>query len=343
MPLTGQIGIGRSPGIEPLLPIGFGLGAALHGGAEMGQGFVRKIELLVRIPAEILLGRLHFFCAEWRAVGLAAARLVGRAEADGGANHDERRSRRLGLGCDQGAVDGFDVGVAMFDAQDLPTIRFEALAHVFGERQRGGAVERHLVVVVEPDQLAQSEMARERSRFVGDAFHHVAVAHQGVGRVIDDGVAGLVVATSEKAFGHGHADCVAGALPERAGGGLHARGEKRFRVAGRARAPLAEGLDVIQGQVVPGQVKQRIEQHGSVPSREHEAVAIRPLGVARIVLEVPLPQHIGHGRSPHGQARVARIGLLHGIDRKDANGIDGEVAELVHALAPVLARGGRNW
>jgi hypothetical protein len=29
---------------------------------------------------------------------------------------------------------------------------------------------------------------------------------------------------------------------------------------------------------------------------------------------------------------VARIGLLHGIDRKDANGIDGEVAELVHAL-----------
>ncbi len=158
LPLTGQIGVGRGPGVESLLPVGFGLGAALHGRTEMVNGLVGKEELLVRIPAQILLGRLHFLCAERRAVGLAAACLVGRAEADGSANHDERRSRRVGLGCDEGAVDGFNVGVAMFDAQDLPTIRFEALAHVFGERQRGGAVERHLVVVVEPDQLAQAQV-----------------------------------------------------------------------------------------------------------------------------------------------------------------------------------------
>ena len=101
-------------------------------------------------------------------------------------------------------------------------------------------------------------------------------------------------------------------------------------MAGGARAQLAEGLDVIQRQVVPGQMEERVEQHGSVAGGKHEAVAVRPLGVARIVPQMLLPKHIGHGRGPHGQARVARVGLLHGIDRKDTNGIDGEIAELVH-------------
>ena len=219
----------------------------------------------------------------------------------------------------------------MVDAQDLPAVGLKAFAHVFSEGQRGGAVERDLVVVVEPHQLAQPEMASQRGRFVGDALHHVAVAHQGIGKVVYDGVAGFVVASGGKALGHGHADRIAGALTERAGGGFHAWGEKGFRVAGRARAPLAEGLDVIQRQVVPGQVKKRVEQHGPVTSREHEPVAVRPLGVARIVHEVLLPEHIGHRRGAHRQAWVAGVGLLHGIDGEDANRIDGEVAELVHA------------
>src|SRR5208283_5058750 len=75
-------------------------------------------------------------------------------------------------------------------------------------------------------------MTCQRSRLVGDSFHQVAVAHQGVGKVIDDGVAGLVVASGGKTLGHGHADRVAGTLTERAGGGFHARDEKGFRVPG---------------------------------------------------------------------------------------------------------------
>ncbi len=264
-------------------------------------------------------------------MGLAAACLVGRAVADSGVNHDEGRPLRLGLGCDEGAVNRLKVGVTVVNPQDLPAVGFEALAHVLGKGQRGRAVERDPVVVVEPNQLAQPKMTSQRGRFVGDALHHVAVAHQGVAEVIDDGVVRFVVASRQKTLGHGHADRVAGALTERAGGGFHPWGEKRFRVAGRARAPLAEGLDVIQGQIVPGQVEERVEQHGTVASGKHEAVAIRPLGVARIVREVLLPKYVGHGRGTHGQARVARVGFLYGIDGKDADGIDGEVAELVHA------------
>jgi hypothetical protein len=47
-----------------------------------------------------------------------------------------------------------------------------------------------------------------------------------------------------------------------------------------------------------------------------------------VVLEVPLPQTIGHGRGAHGHARVAGLGLLYGIDGQKANGIDASLIEL---------------
>ena len=110
-------------------------------------------------------------------------------------------------------------------------------------------------------------MAGQRGGLVGDAFHHVAVAEQGVGHVVDDGVTGLVVATGEKAFGHGHAHRVRRALPERARGGFDARGAKRLRMAGSARSPLPEGLEFVEGQVVTREVQHRVEEHGAVPGR----------------------------------------------------------------------------
>jgi hypothetical protein len=159
-------------------------------------------------------------------------------------------------------------------------------------------------------------VAGQRGGLVGDAFHHVAVAEQGVGHVVDDGVAGLVVAAGQEAFGHGHADGIGRALPERARGGFDARRAERLGVARGARAPLPEGLELVEGQVVAREVQHRIEQHGAVSGGQHEAVAIRPLRVLGVVAQVLLPQHVGHGRRAHGQAGVAGVGLLNGVDGK---------------------------
>jgi hypothetical protein len=180
-------------------------------------------------------------------------------------------------------IDGRDVGIALIDLLHVPAIGFEALAHVLGEGERGGAVEGDTVVVVEPHQLAQAEVAGQRSGLVGDALHQVAVADQGVGHVVHDLVAWLVVAAGQEALGDGHAHGVAGALPKRAGGGLDARRAEGLGMAGGARAPLAEGLELVERQVVAVEVQHRVEQHRAVTGREHETVAVGPLGVLRIV------------------------------------------------------------
>ena len=48
----------------------------------------------------------------------------------------------------------------------------------------------------------------------------------------------------------------------------------------------------------------------------------------RVVAQEPGPQHVGHGRGPHRQPRVARICLLDHIDGQEAEGIDALLIEV---------------
>src|SRR5581483_4364753 len=86
--------------------------------------------------------------------------------------------------------------------------------------------------------------------------------------------------------GERHADAVGEALPERTGGGLDAGGEMRLRMSRRARAPLAKLLQLVERQVVAGEVQERVEQHRAVARREDEAIAIGPVRIARTVFQV---------------------------------------------------------
>ena len=63
----------------------------------------------------------------------------------------------------------------------------------------------------------QAEVRGQRCGFAGNAFHHVAVAADGVGAVIHEVVAGLIEARSEPTFGDGEADAGGEALAERPG------------------------------------------------------------------------------------------------------------------------------
>ena len=54
---------------------------------------------------------------------------------------------------------------------------------------------------------------------------------------------------------------------------------------------------------------------------QHEAVAIGPLGIGRVVLEMLAPQCDGHIGHAQGCARVTGLGLLYGIHRQRAQGV----------------------
>src|SRR5258708_12108117 len=94
-------------------------------------------------------------------------------------------------------------------------------------------------------------------------------------------------------------------------------------MSGTFTAELAKVLDVIERDrnlakdfviwvhcFYFGEMQQSIEQHGSVPVGEYEAIAVGPDGIVRIKTQQPLPQSVGHRRERHGRPASPRLRFL---------------------------------
>ena len=245
---------------------------------------------------------------------------LGRSSAVGGL---DRRGDRLDV-------------VAVVDPLGVPAVGREAGQDVLAEGHRGRAVELDVVVVVEDRQLAQPEVAGERGGLGRDALLEVAVGADDVRPVVDDGVPGPVELAGEPALGDGHPDAVRDALAERAGGRLDARGQAVLGVARRPRAPLPEVPEVVERDLVAGQVEERVEEHRGVAGRQDEAVAVGPVGAGRGMAQEAGPQGVGHRRHAHRGAGMPGVRLLDAVDRERPDGVDGEPVEPVRG-------GGHGW
>ena len=284
--------------------------------------------------------------------------LVGeRAVADVAVENDEGWAA-LGLVEDvDRALDALDV-VGIADPQDIPAVAEEAGRDILGERDVGLAVDRDAIVVVDPAQVIERQMAGERSGLRGDALHHVAVAAHRIDVVAEDLEAVPIVARlAEPRLGDGHADAVGDALAERPAGGLDAGHPVIFGMARRLAAELAEVADIVERHrrlaeplVVgidgarAGEMEQRPQQHGRMAVREHEAIAVWPDRILRIEAHDPVPQGVDQRRQRHRRAGMAGVRLLHGIDRQGANAIDRKLVELGvgHRLRLHLGTGHRT-
>ena len=65
-----------------------------------------------------------------------------------------------------------------------------------------------------------------------------------------------------------------------------------------------------------------------MPVRQHEPVAIGPLGRARVVAHDARPEHVRERRQRHRGARVAVAGLLHCVHRQPAHHVDAALLDL---------------
>ena len=166
------------------------------------------------------------------------------------------------------------------------------------------------------------QVAGQRRGLGGHAFHQVAVADKGPGAVVDRHMSALVVARRQMRFGNRHADGIGHALAQRAGGDLDTRCVAALRMPGCLAAPLPELFQVVQRQVIAGDMQQAVEQGTAMPGRQHEAVAVGPQGVGRMVLQMAGPQRIRHGGRAQRQARVPAVGMLHHVNRQKAQGVD---------------------
>src|SRR5215472_8078983 len=108
-----------------------------------------------------------------------------------------------------------------------------------------------------------------------------------------------------------------------------------------AAAGLAEGLDVVQRHGIAsdlliarvrrldaGEMDQAVQQHGRMAAGQHEAVAIDPARVYRIVTQHALPQRVGGRRRVHRRAGMAGLRLLHRIHRQHADGVDRKLIDI---------------
>ncbi len=246
----------------------------------------------------------------------------GRTDGDGGPDDDQGRFAGLGFGRGERIGDCHTV-IAVGNFEDLPAVSFIALADIFGESDVGIALDGNVIIIVKHDQLAQFQGAGQGSCFAGDPFHQAAVANKCVGVMVDDLEIGAVEPGGQMSLADRHTDRRCHALTERPSCHFDTDSVTEFRMARRLAAPLAERLQIIQGQAVAEQVKQRIEQHRGVAGAQHEAVAVDPLRIGRIVVHDFRPQGVCHRCGPHWFTGMARLGFLDTFRRQDADRVDG--------------------
>ncbi len=202
-----------------------------------------------------------------------------------------------------GHLEGVRVVGDLPDVLDVPPVGLESLRHVVGVGERGGPVDADVIVVVHVDETAEAQVAGQGRRLVGNALLEVPVAadHEGV-----------VVAQlrteprPQQPLRDPHAHPVGEALPEWPGRDLDPRGPLALGMARGERSPLPELLEVLEGQPESGQEEHGVLEDAGVPGREHEAIAIRPVGVTRVEAHDAGPQHVSERRERHRRARVAR-------------------------------------
>ncbi len=259
--------------------------------------------------------------------------LVGTSVTDVRANDDQRRPRRLGLRRLDRTIQGGEI-IDVRDVLHVPAIGLKPGTGIVAEGERGVALDRDVVVVVEADQLAELRVSGERGGFVGDAFHHVAVA----GDEVDVMVYDLLVAVEHRPhvrLGHRHANRVANPLAQRSSRRLDAGSVAELGMAGRLALPLPKLLQVIECELVAGEIEHAVQQHRCVPRRQHEAITIQPAGICRVVAKVLRPEDIGERRQGHRCAGMTGVRFLHGVHRQNPDRVD---AEILERLA-----GARRW
>jgi len=67
----------------------------------------------------------------------------------------------------------------------------------------------------------------------------------------------------------------------------------------------AEGLEVIERDLVSEQVEENVLEGARVAVGQDKAVAVEPLGIGGICVHKLAEEHVGHRGTAHGGARMA--------------------------------------
>ena len=178
-------------------------------------------------------------------MGFGGVLFVRRTVTDVAVEHNERRPAFRLAEYRERVFDAVNV-VGIADPQDIPTIREKSRGDIFGKRDTRIAFDADVVVVPNPTEIIEAEMAGQRGSFGRDAFHHAAVTANGVDVVVEDIEARVVVSVGEPFPGDGHADTGGDALSERAGRRLDSGHPMIFRMPRRFAVELTKPANILE-------------------------------------------------------------------------------------------------
>jgi hypothetical protein len=297
-------------------------------------------KLRVLGPSVGAFDKANLFLAQWLAVRRRSVLSVRRAVADVAVQNDESRTPLRVVKDVQGVLDAINV-VGIAHAQNVPAITQKSGRDVLRKGDACVAFDGDVVVVIDPAEIVQGEMARQRRRFRSHALHHAAVAANRINVVTEDLEVGAIVTVGEPCLGNGHAYAGGDTLPKRSGRSLNPGNQMVLGMTWSLAAELAEVTNIIErnrGLPKPfvfgihragaGEVKHRPQQHRGVTVGEQEPIAVRPNRILRVETHDPVPKRVDKRRQRHRRAGMPGLRLLDRIDRQRANAIDRQLVQL---------------
>ena len=170
---------------------------------------------------------------------LGGAGHLGNAFADERPGNDELRLAGGGLGLFEGGEECRHV--LPIDGLHVPLDRLETLRGVLALRVVRHGIERHVVGIVNEDEIIELEVPGECDGLHGHAFLHAAIARKRDDVVVENLVRRGVVFRRRHLLRNGVTDGIRDALAERPGRGFDAEGFVKFGMARRV-APSARNF-----------------------------------------------------------------------------------------------------
>ncbi len=126
---------------------------------------------------------------------------------------------------------------------DVESVGLEARSGVLTLCHFRRGVERDRVGIVNQDQIIETEMSGEGTRFRRHAFLHAAVSRQTNAMLIENAVLGSVESRRRHFHRDRDPDRIADTLPKRTSGAFNARRVAKFGMSRRFRMQLPETFD----------------------------------------------------------------------------------------------------
>ena len=148
------------PGVH-VGPVLLKLPAPIHRGLHVSGNRIGHVEGLLRVPSEVGLNELYFVIAERRTVCRMGVLKVGAAVTDMGAKLDQGGTALFSPGAIQSQLKGIHIVSVAFDNLNVPAVRLVPCSPVLSERKRRVAVDGNVIVVVDNDEIVQTEVPGE--------------------------------------------------------------------------------------------------------------------------------------------------------------------------------------